>query len=140
MKSAFRLFILVAVALCAVSCYVQKEYLDEPQYSEQYLGLSYGDIIDLLGPPERTTSDGRGGTILIYEDVTTTSKGYMDSDGGRMTSKRDVQYLHLYVSDSDSCYRVRTRFTRPELNLGLTLSTVGLGALALLIPILAVGL
>lgn len=45
-----------------ISCY--------DEYCQRYIGKSHKQLISDLGAPNRETSDGDGGTIIIYETIT----------------------------------------------------------------------
>lgn len=91
---------------------------------------TYANIIDQLGAPTRTTPDGQGGTILIYEDVSTSSNGYVTRFGNAyLQSNNDVQYLHLYINKDNYCYKTKSRIKNSELSVGSTVAAVLLGVL-----------
>lgn len=107
-------------------------------YNEAYVGKSYAQLIEEFGAPSRTTPDGLGGTILIYEDVTISSTGYVSRYGSaNMTSSKDVEFIHFYVDSSNNCYKTKSRFKRSELNTGLTVATVAGCLFVFLLPAMA---
>ena len=104
-----------------ISCY--------DEYCQRYIGKSHKQLISDLGAPNRETSDGDGGTIIIYETITEHHKlssvgnssvsgtlyssGYLSGSGyinidtsGTTTSS--VSFLHLYIDSEGVCYNVAT--------------------------------
>ena len=123
------IFVLSFVALCLTSC--STRYYDslQPPLQEAFAGRSYAEIIDALGAPDRTTPDGRGGNILIYEDISFYTQSAANSWTNSIASVTTANkgYVHLYVDSSNHCYTVRTNKinVRDEFSLG---KTIGLGA------------
>ena len=62
-------YLLFAIMMTSISCYAQKKVLDS------WLGHPQSELIRSWGPPKRTTSDGNGGIILIYEKYILLSQG-----------------------------------------------------------------
>jgi hypothetical protein len=93
--------------------------INEPKYENAYVGKSYSYIISSLGAPMRTTPDGNGGTILIYEYFSDESNGYVTNYGYIFSkTSRDVQYLHLYMNKNNICYATKSRFKYTEKDTG----------------------
>ena len=80
------------------------------------MGKTYAEIIDALGAPERTTPDGRGGQILIYEEVTFHTEGSMNfwTRNYESITESSKGYVHLYITNEDICYAVKSNKTREE--------------------------
>jgi hypothetical protein len=56
--------------ICSViiaSCNTTKNVSLQSEYNKKLNGKSYTEIIEMLGAPDKTVSDGEGGEILIYE-------------------------------------------------------------------------
>lgn len=67
----FTLLLLVASFLC--SCWINKQVvIQDPQYLgnqfDQMKGLTKNEILQAMGVPDRSTSDGNGGEIMRYEN------------------------------------------------------------------------
>lgn len=123
-------WVLVCVTTLS-SCYTTKTGLhdeqvvvnDFPAFKEQCVGQTHNQIVTKLGAPQRTASDGQGGTILIYENTTTTSisntvaKAYdvnyftRTYTPGAQTSTQvssQTDYIHYFVNSNHVCYDVKT--------------------------------
>ena len=94
-----------------ISCY--------DEYCQRYIGKSHKQLISDLGAPNRETSDGDGGTIIIYEtisehhnlnfDANTNIEGIAYTRGDIIgTTNSSVSFLHLYIDSEGVCYNVAT--------------------------------
>ena len=108
----------------------------QDDYNAQYNGKTHSEIIELLGPPDRTTSDGKGGEILIYE-VRSQQGDYSDSGSVNLTeSKKQTCY---FVDENKVCYNVTTDDVKEEVVYSKSLTIGGLlfgGFLALFILVI----
>ena len=95
----------------SISCY--------DEYCQRYIGKSHKQLISDLGAPNRETSDGDGGTIIIYEKITehhnlnfdaNTNIGGIAYTSGDIigTTNSSVSFLHLYIDSEGVCYNVAT--------------------------------
>lgn len=99
----------------------------EEDYAKAFVGSHHNVIVSSLGAPDRQTSDGAGGTILIYEKVTTTSSSNSNSIAtaynvnyysktytpGAQTNTNTVttqntSYIHVFIGADGVCYGVKT--------------------------------
>ena len=99
----------------------------EEDYAKAFVGSHHNVIVSSLGAPDRQTSDGAGGTILIYEKVTTTSNSNSNSIAtaynvnyysktytpGAQTNTNTVttqntSYIHIFIGADGVCYGVKT--------------------------------
>ena len=133
------IFLLILLSFVLSSCYTTKLVVDDPQIEDEHIGLTYASIIDRYGAPDRTTPDGRGGTILIYETITNTSNGYITEfgDTGSKSYRQAEEYLHLYVGPDNYCYKTRSQYGKRAINIfdTVTAGLVGLGTIIVMIAI-----
>lgn len=87
------------------------------EYQTRWIGRTANDIIMTYGAPDRETTDGSDGTILIYEDLKTvrnsTSQtetvGHIDPKHVKTTSEsRERYYIEFFIDSQKVCYHVRT--------------------------------
>lgn len=128
------LHLLLGVVVCVTtlsSCYTTKTGLhqeqvvvdDFPAFREQCIGQTHNQIVTSMGAPQRTEADGTGGSILIYENTTTTSvsnsiatayninyykKTY--TPGAQTTSQvsSHTDYVQFFVNSNNVCYEVKS--------------------------------
>lgn len=138
MKRSILHLVIVAMTSCLLtSCFTTKTqtytYTQSipvsklSDYTTEYVGKPHNYIVSVLGAPDRQTSDGAGGTILIYEKTTITSTSSSNSMAaaynvnystntytpGSATTTQSVQsantsYIHLFVNSEGVCYNVKT--------------------------------
>lgn len=109
-------FAICVIALCLfASCSTSYQVSRLSDYTSAYVGKNHNYIVASLGAPDRQTSDGAGGTILIYEDVTTNSVATaydVNYLAGTYTpgvqTNSTTRYLHLFVNSNGVCYNVKT--------------------------------
>ena len=130
------------VVLLSVSCTTTKYASLQQDYSNAMVGKTHQQIVSMLGAPDRQTSDGDGGTILIYEEYTHESIAtahnvnyYTGTYTPGSTTTTYTEYLHVYISKTGVCYNVKTNHIKSwkEKSLG---KTIGLLA-GIFIPIIA---
>lgn len=125
-KTLFKIAFVMIAAWFLTSCGpVTKTYQVSKvsEYTNMFVGKSHKEIVSALGAPDRQTTDGGGGTILIYEDVTTTStsnsvaaaynvnyftKTYTPGVNTSTSTSTNTSYVHIYVDQSGTCYNVKT--------------------------------
>ena len=118
----FLAIILIATTLLS-SCATQSKvhYIScYDEYCQRYIGKSHKQLISDLGAPNRETSDGDGGTIIIYETITEHHKLNFNantylyapaaSTNGNIqgTTSSSISFLHLYIDSEGVCYNVDT--------------------------------
>lgn len=133
-RSVFHLAIVAMLSCMLTSCTTKSyTYMTSvpvsklSDYTTEYVGKPHNYIVSSLGAPDRQTSDGAGGTILIYEETTVTSTSSSNSVAaaynvnyfnktytpGTATTTQSVQsantsYIHLFVNSEGVCYNVKT--------------------------------
>lgn len=131
MRNSLSKLTIMAIACLFTSCmsYVPTtSYVSmEEDYAKAFVGSHHNVIVSSLGAPDRQTSDGAGGTILIYEKVTTTSNSNSNSIAtaynvnyysktytpGAQTNTNTVttqntSYIHVFIGADGVCYGVKT--------------------------------
>lgn len=129
MRNSLSKLTIMAIACLFTSCmsYVPTTYYVsmEEDYAKAFVGSHHNVIVSSLGAPDRETSDGAGGTILIYEKVTTTSNSNSIATAynvnyysktytpGAQTNTNTVttqntSYIHVFIGADGVCYGVKT--------------------------------
>ena len=94
-------------------------------YNDVYRGATHAQIIEEYGAPDRETSDGKDGYILVYETFYSTS--YVDGMGFVDHSTRK-SYIQFFMDKRGVCYNVMTNKPSPEqTESALTAFAVGSG-------------
>ena len=139
MQHAMKRFILIIVAILSVSCSVSRpsggQYVSGSDYYNQvYRGRTHAEIVMEWGAPDRESSDGAGGVILVYEKFTTTTKTDIDDHFGLFspdvttTTTDHKSYIHFFIGRDGICYNVNTNYISPEGRKGIaTAFLVGSG-------------
>ena len=117
---------IVIISLCLFnSCTVTRTYQVSKvsDYTREFVGKPHNQIVATLGAPDRQTSDGAGGTILIYEQTTTTStsnsvdvaynvnyftKTYTPGTRTNTVQSQNTSYVHIFIDTNSVCYKVNT--------------------------------
>ena len=140
MKKALLLICIVLTVLSVMSCRTTYNVSLQPDLEDVFVGRTYAEIIDVLGAPDRVTPDGRGGEIIIYEDIHLITDGTMNPWTRNISLVTDSSkgYTHLYINSGNVCYQVRTNREKEvsEFSLGKTIGLVaglGTGSILLLI-------
>ncbi len=103
--------------LCMTSCYTYTYTTVDPtlELQEAWVGKTYNEIVRTYGAPNRTTPDGTGGSILIYEKTTAlTEAGYTNVNvlSGKGTpatrTTTSTSSIQFFVDANNSCYDART--------------------------------
>lgn len=116
-----RIAVLMIASFFLMSCGISKTYVTsmESEYTNMFVGKSHNQIVSSLGAPDRQTSDGAGGTILIYEQVTTTSNSVATANnvnyftrtytpGVQTNTTTNTSFVHIYINNAGTCYTVKT--------------------------------
>ena len=96
------------------SCSIMKFHSVEEEYNKVWVGKSYSDIVMHFGAPDRVEFDGKDGSILVYEDFTTTTNTDIDTHFGNLdpdyktTVTRDKHYTHFFIDINSQCYLVKS--------------------------------
>ena len=82
----------------------------EEELTQRWAGKEYSDIVQAYSAPDRIVPDGKDGSILVYETISTsmsTSKSLM-FDNYSTTVKEDKEYMHFFLNPEGFCYLVKT--------------------------------
>lgn len=93
------------------SCYsTQTVLLSGQELTERYVGKTGKEIIRMMGPPTRETTDGGDGTILIYEANAgnTTKVTYTKYNTYYKTTQNPDEYSWFYLDSKGMCTYVKT--------------------------------
>lgn len=106
------LFLLIAATLSFTACSVTRRVASTDGVSP-WVGSNTIDIISAMGNPDRIDTDGRDGSILVYEstpDYDDPSYDILDPD----SSTRKRQYAYFYLDDEGDCYKVDSNRDLPS--------------------------
>ena len=97
------------------SCYTtQNVLLSSQELEERYIGKTGKEIMQMMGPPTRETTDGGDGAILIYEanaGSTTKLKTTKLNDNyyiTRSNTTNQENYSWFYLNSKGICTYVKT--------------------------------
>ena len=104
---------LAAMTSCGTSKYIPTE---EEELTQNWAGKEYSDIVQSYGAPDRVETDGKDGSILVYEEFATVINRQTDSRetvfGPSVTTtitNRDKKYFtHFFLNPEGYCYLVKT--------------------------------
>lgn len=119
--------ILLVLALSVSSCGTARYVSIEDSLASEWVGKTHSDIVMEFGAPDREVSDGTGGVILVYENVTTeydTDQSLIFEDDFTTTVSENRKFKHFFIDQSGICYNVKSNIeervgkglTRPERN------------------------
>lgn len=116
MKRIVLLLSVIVAAFMLSSCSTTRFVSAQDDYNSYWTGHSYAEIINAYGAPDRETSDGQDGVILIYEKEITTTVTRSDmfyhyypfGPSFTTTTSNAKEYVHFYVNPSKVCYQVKT--------------------------------
>lgn len=140
------LFVIILL-LSMTSCSYKYLVPLQPQYESMFLGKSHNYIVSTWGAPDRTTSDGEEGQILIYERTSMLSQAVATNINvwtgtytpGLYTTSNTL-YVHLFVDKQGQCYRVMSNHAEQHIdtrkNTQSTLIIIGLVTAPILAMIL----
>ncbi|MBE6201008.1 MAG: hypothetical protein E7134_02325 [Rikenellaceae bacterium] len=123
--------VMIGMTSCTTTYYVSRE----PEIKNALIGCTYQSVISAMGVPNRQTTDGEGGTILVYEATTSDSVAtaydvnYFTgtyTPGFRTTTH--TNYVYVYMNSQGKCYDVQTNLTREETEIdaaGTIMSMIG---------------
>ena len=104
------IFLILSAVLVLTSCSVTRRVTTAP--SQPWVGCTTEDIIKAMGDPDRIDSDGKGGSIIVYESA----PNYDDPNYDILdpeASKRPRQYARFYLDNEGICYQVDTNRPLP---------------------------
>ena len=138
------LIIIVGFIICAwmTSCYTtQNVLLSSQELKEYYVGKTKQQLIQMMGPPTRETTDGGDGTILVYEKnggstTKATYNEYLNTTYYNSTQNPN-NYAWFYLDSKGVCTHVKTncltkraRAYNPGFTAGIVGLSVAVGVLA----------
>ena len=133
-KSFKSICLILASSIFCMSCHTTQCIPLQDEYNAKFNGKTYAEIVEMIGPPDQTVSDGQGGEIMVY--VTRSQQGcqtfgYVSSSINLTETKTQT---NVYIDQNKTCYKVKTDDVRCEkvFSLGKTLGLV--------IPLSVVGL
>lgn len=145
MKKTLLLIGIVLTALFSTSCRTTYNVSLQPELENLLIGRTYAEIIDAFGAPDRTTPDGRGGQIIVYEDIQLQTNGTINpwTKSVSLATESSKGFIHIYITDMDVCYQVKTNREKEvsEFSKGKTIGLVagvGGGTLLTLLSILLI--
>ncbi|MBQ3440441.1 MAG: hypothetical protein IJG35_10745 [Bacteroidales bacterium] len=108
MKRVF--FLILSAILALTSCSTARRVSSDPV--QPWVGCTTEEIIKAMGDPSRIDSDGKGGSVIVYES----EPGYDDPNYDILdpeASKRPRQYARFYLDSEGICYHVDTNRPLP---------------------------
>ena len=103
--------LLLAVCALCTACSTVRRVSTDP--AQPWVGYTTMDIIYAMGDPVRIDTDGKGGSILVYEstpDYSSPDYDLLDPN----PSVRTRKYAYFYLDDRGDCYRVDTNRDLPS--------------------------
>lgn len=105
-------FILLLSALALLTACGSSRRVSAVDGMPSWEGRSTAEIVRAMGDPDRIDTDGKGGSILVYESAPDySSPDYDILDPA--ASARVRRYANFYLSDEGVCYRVDTNRNLP---------------------------
>lgn len=140
----FGIFGLITALFALSSCATAKYVSVEDDMNNEWVGRRHSEIVREFGAPDRETSDGKNGTILVYESITRSYRtdedthfGYFDPDY-TTTISENRSYIHFFIEGNGVCYLVKTNHVKREGKgpTGVELFSYSTWGLGLAIPII----
>ena len=104
------IILILSAVLVLASCSVTRKVSTAP--AQPWVGSTTEDIIKTMGDPSRIDSDGKGGSIIVYESA----PNYDDPNYDILdpeASKQHRQYARFYLDNEGICYQVDTNRPLP---------------------------
>ena len=105
-------FLLLLSALALLTACGSARRVSAADGTATWEGRTTSEIIRAMGDPDRIDTDGKGGSILVYE----TAPDYSSPDYDILApeaSARSRRYAHFYLDEGGECYRVDTNRSLP---------------------------
>ena len=106
--------LILACSILFSSCHTIRYVSLQDEYNNQLKDKNYAERVEMLGPPDRTAPDGKGGEILIYEIKS--QQGY--SAKGKYTNTINLtetkKQTNIFLNEDKICYNVKSDDVRPE--------------------------
>jgi len=119
--------VLAAMTSCGTAKRIEQLPTEEEEMTQRWAGKEYSDIVQSYGAPDRIVPDGKDGSILVYEDVSTvmeTEKSLVFDDY-TTTVKKEKQYTHFFLNPEGFCYLVKTNRHIPDTARGQLMDKAG---------------
>ena len=139
MKPFFRVLIFLSLISIAQSCTTTHLLSLNPELDDLFVGQTYAQIVEEMGAPDRTTPDGKGGTILIYDiykQYVTRGNITPFSQVNAKTVEKNA-YCHFYVNSDNNCYLTNTNLTKEQKDFSIP-KTIFAGAGVVLLAVFAI--
>ena len=138
--------VLAAMTSCGASRRYEKLPTVEEELTQRWAGKEYSDIVQSYGAPDRIASDGKDGSILVYENVSTVLKTEKSLSFDDYTTKisEEKEFMHFFLNPEGFCYLVKTNKLVPDTARGKasnrfwTTTLITIGAAAIAYPIISV--
>ncbi|MCR5549141.1 MAG: hypothetical protein K6F25_10380 [Bacteroidales bacterium] len=112
--------VLAAVSLssCAPAGYISKE----AEFNNAWVGKTHQEIVAAYGAPTREVTDGKDGTILVYEEFSTSVYGpaypyrhypWGGWYGHDVYTRTNRDYADFFINGEGTCYLVRSNIALP---------------------------
>ena len=105
-------FLLLLSALALLTACGPSRRVSAADGTATWEGRTTSEIIRAMGDPDRIDTDGKGGSILVYE----TAPDYSSPDYDILAPEASAssrRYAHFYLNDEGRCYRVDTNRNLP---------------------------
>lgn len=105
-----RFLLLLLAVLTVTACSTVRRVPANPEVSP-WVGCTTMDILKAMGDPDRIDSDGKGGSLLVYE-----SGAYDDPNYDILDPEASVKgrlFAYFYLDEEGICYRVNTNRDLP---------------------------
>ena len=105
-------FLLLLSALALLTACGSARRVSAADGTATWEGRTTSEIIRAMGDPDRIDTDGKGGSILVYE----TAPDYSSPDYDILAPEASAssrRYAHFYLDEGGECYRVDTNRSLP---------------------------
>ena len=105
-------FFLLLLAVATVTACGTTRRVTATEGTPVWEGRTTSEILQVMGDPDRIESDGKDGSILVYES----GPDYSSPDYDILAPEAEVRprrYAHFYLDDEGRCYRVDTNRPLP---------------------------
>ncbi len=118
--------LILASSILCMSCHTTQCFPLQDEYNTQLNGKTYAEVVELIGPPDRTISDGKDGEILIYEVRTQQGSQHYGRYSSSINLTEKKTQTSVYLDANKKCYKVKSDDVRCEkvFSLGKTLGLV----------------
>ncbi|MBR3567627.1 MAG: hypothetical protein IKN94_05080 [Salinivirgaceae bacterium] len=119
--------LILASSILCMSCHTTHYVSLQDDYNAKLNGKSHAEIIELLGPPDRTTSDGKGGEILIYEVKSQIGASAKTKYTNSINLTETKKQTNVFVDENKICYNVTTDDVKAERVFDKKKTIIGVG-------------